>query len=104
MDAGFSILIFPEGRHVPEPDIEAFRKGIGIFARGLRAPVIPAYVEGTAFVLPDGRYWPRFGKTRLILGPPLFIDPDADAAEATRQIEEAVRRLRVGPAAGGRTD
>lgn len=93
MDAGFSILIFPEGRHVPEPGMEPFRKGIGIFARELRAPVIPAYLEGTARVLPDGRYWPRVGRTRLVLGPPLFIDPGADAAEATRRIEAAVRRL-----------
>ncbi len=81
MDEGFSILIF-------------FRKGIGIFARELRAPVVPAFLEGTAQVLPDGRYWPRSGRTRLILGPPLTIDPAADAADATRQIEAAVRRLR----------
>ncbi|MBI1951797.1 MAG: 1-acyl-sn-glycerol-3-phosphate acyltransferase, partial [Acidobacteria bacterium] len=93
MDHGLSILIFPEGRHVPEPGMAPFRKGIGVFARDLRAPVIPAYVEGTARVLPDGRYWPRLGRTRLVLGPPLFIDPGADPAEATRQIEDAVRRL-----------
>ncbi|HKB08572.1 MAG TPA: AMP-binding protein [Candidatus Polarisedimenticolia bacterium] len=93
MDEGYSILIFPEGRHVPPPGIEPFRKGIGIFARDLRAPVIPAYIEGTDRVLPNGRYWPRFGRTRLILGPPLHVDPDADAAEVTRQIEAAVRRL-----------
>jgi len=93
MDAGFSILIFPEGRHVPGPDMEAFRKGIGIFARELRAPVVPAFLEGTAQVLPDGRYWPRFGRTRLILGPPLTIDPESDASDATRRIEAAVRGL-----------
>ena len=40
----------------------------------------------------------RVGRTRLILGPPLFIDPGADALEATREIEAAVRRL--GPPAG----
>jgi 1-acyl-sn-glycerol-3-phosphate acyltransferase/acyl carrier protein len=96
MDEGYSILIFPEGRHVPPPDIEAFRKGIGIFARDLRAPVIPAYVEGTDAVLPQGRYWPRRGRTRLVLGSPLYVDPEADASDVTRQIEEAVRRLRSG--------
>jgi long-chain acyl-CoA synthetase len=98
MDAGYSILIFPEGRHVPPPGMAPFRKGIGMFARELRAPVIPAYVEGTDRVLPNGRYWPRFGRTRLILGPPLYVDPDADAAEVTRQIEAAVGKLRPTPA------
>jgi long-chain acyl-CoA synthetase len=94
MDDGFSILIFPEGRHVPGPDMEEFRKGIGIFARELRAPIVPAFIEGTAQVLPDGHYWPRFGRTRLTIGPPLTIESDADASAATRQIETAVRRLR----------
>jgi long-chain acyl-CoA synthetase len=93
MDAGFSILIFPEGRHVPEGRTEPFRKGIGIFARELRAPVVPAAVEGTGRVLPDGRYWPRFGRTRLTLGPPLAIDPAEDADRATARVERAVRAL-----------
>ncbi|MFQ5878317.1 MAG: AMP-binding protein [Acidobacteriota bacterium] len=95
-DAGFSILIFPEGRFVREGLIEPFRKGIGIFARDLRAPVIPAYIEGTEAVLPAGRWWPRFGRTRLALGAPIRIEADADPEEATRRIESAVRALRSG--------
>ncbi|HYS77677.1 MAG TPA: 1-acyl-sn-glycerol-3-phosphate acyltransferase, partial [Candidatus Dormibacteraeota bacterium] len=94
MDRGQSLLIFPEGRHVMPPVIDPFRQGVGIFARELRAPVIPACIEGTDFILPNGRYWPRLGRARLVLGPPLWIDPEAGAAETTRQIETAVRRLR----------
>ncbi|MBI4169475.1 MAG: AMP-binding protein [Acidobacteria bacterium] len=92
-DAGFSLLIFPEGRHVPGDVMDPFRKGIGIFARELRLPVVPAYVEGTARVLPDGASWPRIGRTRLVFGPPLRIDESAEAGEATRLIEAAVRAL-----------
>ncbi len=98
MDEGFSILVFPEGRHVPSPGIDPFRKGIGIFARDLRAPVVPVYIEGTDEVLPERRYWPRRRRTRMVIGTPLSIGPDADAAEAAGQIEAAVRRLQ---AAGG---
>jgi long-chain acyl-CoA synthetase len=94
-DAGWSLLVFPEGRHVPEGADAPFRKGIGVLARDLRAPVIPAYVEGTARVLPEGRYWPSIGKARLVLGRPLRIDSRADAAETTRLIEAAVRVLRA---------
>ena len=93
MDRGDSLLIFPEGRHVTPPAMDPFRRGVGIFARELRAPVIPACIEGTDFVLPNGRYWPRIGRTRLVLGRPLWVDPEAEAAEATRQIETAVHRL-----------
>jgi long-chain acyl-CoA synthetase len=92
-DAGYSLLIFPEGRHVLSGRIEPFRKGIGIFARELRLPVVPGYVEGTVQVFPDDAWWPRFGRTRLVLGRPFNVDPDADAGEITRQIETAVRQV-----------
>jgi long-chain acyl-CoA synthetase len=95
MDEGFSILVFPEGRHVRPPGIDPFRKGIGIFARDLRAPVVPMYVEGTDEVLPERRYWPRRRRTCLVIGPPVGIGPDVDASEAAALIEAAVRRLQA---------
>jgi long-chain acyl-CoA synthetase len=93
MEAGISLLIFPEGRHVPEGTMEPFRPGIGIFARELRAPVIPARVEGTARVLPDSARWLRFHRTRLALGAPMFVDPAADPSETAQRLEAAVRGL-----------
>jgi 1-acyl-sn-glycerol-3-phosphate acyltransferase len=96
MDAGISLLIFPEGRHVPEGTIASFRKGIGIFARELRSPVVPACVEGTARVLPDSARWPSFGHTRLALGGPLMVAHDADPSDTARRLEAAVRELQAG--------
>jgi long-chain acyl-CoA synthetase len=93
MDAGFSILIFPEGRHVPEGTMERFRGGIGVFARDLRAPVVPVHVTGTHFVLPDERYWPMFHATRIVYGAPLRFAADADPMEITDRLERAVREL-----------
>jgi len=93
MDAGFSILIFPEGRHVPEGTMERFRGGIGVFARDLRAPVVPVHVTGTHFVLPDERYWPMFHPTRIVYGAPLEFPADADPTAVTERLEAAVRTL-----------
>jgi long-chain acyl-CoA synthetase len=98
MDAGFSILIFPEGRHIPEGTMERFRGGIGLFARELRAPIVPVHVTGTHVVLPDERYWPMFGRTRIVYGDPLEVAPDEDPQEITRRVEEAVRALDPGDA------
>jgi len=92
-DAEESLLIFPEGRHLTEGNMGKFRGGIGIFARELRMPIIPIYIEGSAEVLPDKAYWPTFGKTKLVLGAPITIDPEDDPADVTRRLEEAVRRL-----------
>jgi long-chain acyl-CoA synthetase len=96
MDAGFSILIFPEGRHVPEGTMERFRGGIGVFARDLRAPVVPVHVTGTHFVLPDERYWPMFHPTRIVYGAPLRFAAGADPTEVTERLEAAVRELQPG--------
>jgi long-chain acyl-CoA synthetase len=96
MDRGVSLLIFPEGKHVPEGAMLPFRPGIGVFARELRAPVIPVHIEGTAQVLPDDAWWPRLGHTTLLLGTPLSIEPAADAAEVTRTLEARVRELKTG--------
>jgi 1-acyl-sn-glycerol-3-phosphate acyltransferase len=92
-DGGRSLLIFPEGRHVKEGQSMPFRGGIGIFARDLRLPVVPAAVAGTRKVLPDDAWWLRFGRTRLALGPPMRFASDADPAEITRRLEQAVREL-----------
>jgi 1-acyl-sn-glycerol-3-phosphate acyltransferase len=79
-----------------------FHRGIGVFARELRLPVVPCYLEGTAAVLPSGAYWPRAGRLRVVFGAALTIEPDADAAKVTERIEQAVREL--APPGIGRAD
>jgi len=92
-DDGYSLLLFPQGRLQPEGEEGPFREGTGIFARDLRLPVVPAWVEGTGPILPPGARWPRFGRTRARFGPPLRIDPGEDPAAIARRLEEAVMRL-----------
>jgi long-chain acyl-CoA synthetase len=92
-DEGFSLLVFPEGRHVREGTREPFREGTGLLARALRLPVVPVWMDGTAGVLPAGARWPHRGRTRVVFGAPISIEPGKDASAVTRRIEEAVRRL-----------
>src|SRR6185436_15572205 len=92
-DAGWSILIFPEGRHIHDGTMEAFRGGIGLLARELRAPILPIHVEGTGYLLPDDRYWLRLGRARVAIGAPFTVAPDETPAEITKRIEAAVRAL-----------
>jgi len=99
-DRGYSILVFPEGRHIPDGAMEPFRGGVGIMARELRAQVLPVQIEGTGYILPDTRYWPHFGRARVRIGAPLTIAPDEPADEVTRRIEAAVRALGPGAEAG----
>jgi long-chain acyl-CoA synthetase len=82
-----------KGRELPEGQMGQFRRGIGVFARELRLPVVPCYLEGTAAALPSGANWPRAGRLRVVFGAALTIEPDAEATKATEGIEQAVREL-----------
>jgi len=93
-DRGFSILVFPEGRHVPDGTMEPFRGGVGIVARELRAPVLPVHIEGSGRILPDERYWPHFGRVRVAIGAPLRVAADELPEDVTRRLEAAVEALR----------
>jgi len=98
-DQGFSILVFPEGRHVPDGAMEPFRGGVGILARELRAPVLPIHIEGTGHILPDERYWPHFGRACVTIGAPLHIAADELPEDVTRRLQAAVEALRAQTAA-----
>ena len=41
MDRGYHVLVFPEGRLTEDGRLQTFRKGIGLLAAGLNAPVVP---------------------------------------------------------------
>jgi long-chain acyl-CoA synthetase len=94
-DAGFSLLIFPEGRHVPTGVMEHFRDGTSMFARELRLPVVPVYLEGTEQIIPEGDPWYVFnhGSVRLVVGPPFSIHPEAETAAVTQLLQDRVRAL-----------
>jgi long-chain acyl-CoA synthetase len=64
-DAGWSLLIFPEGTRSPDGRLQPFKAGIGLLARELGLPVVPIYLAGLYAVLPKGRCWPRPGPVEL---------------------------------------
>ncbi len=71
LTVGDGLCIFPEGQRSFDGELGIFKKGIGILARKLDVPVVPAKIEGTFEVLPRGRLVPRPGKVRITFGEPL---------------------------------
>lgn len=67
-----ALCIFPEGGRSIDGDLMEFKKGIGILAIEHNVPVVPALIEGTFDALPRGAKWPRFSKTRVTFGKPLY--------------------------------
>ena len=96
VDAGYSILIFPEGTRSSDGRLKPFRLGSGLLARELQIPVVPVRLEGLQRILPRGRTWPRPGPVRLIVGRPLLIDPGLTNAESARVLSQSIVDLGQG--------
>jgi long-chain acyl-CoA synthetase len=101
LDAGWSLIFFPEGERSRTGERLPFRQGIGIVAGAMRARVVPVRLEGFHVLLPRDAFLPRRGTGKVIFGKPLTFPPDADPAKVAREVEEAVDALATGPGLGG---
>jgi long-chain acyl-CoA synthetase len=90
--AGYSILIYPEGRRTDAGEIGRFQPGAAMIAARLGIPVIPVRLEGLEKVLHQKAKFPTRGPARVAFGPPIVLQGN-DYAALARQIEEAVKRL-----------
>jgi 1-acyl-sn-glycerol-3-phosphate acyltransferase/acyl carrier protein len=86
------VLIFPEGKISLTGEIGAFQPGVGMMASRLGVPVVPIRIAGARNVLPKGSHFPRPGRVRVTIGPPLTLAGE-DYAALAREVEDAVRRL-----------
>ena len=92
VEAGASVLIFPEGRRTQAGEIAPFQPGVGMIASRLRLPVVPVRIEGVDRILHQSWRMARPGRARVAFGAPIDCRGD-DYRAAAHRIEEAVRRL-----------
>jgi len=92
-DHGYSILVFPEGRHTTDGNLQPFRAGIGLLAKNLRIPVVPMRLFGLFELKQSGKKFARPGQIRVKIGPSIVIDPTMEPEAITRGLEESVRKL-----------
>ncbi|MDH3540338.1 MAG: AMP-binding protein [Acidimicrobiia bacterium] len=93
VDAGWSVLIYPEGTRSVTGSIGPFRTGIGLLARQLGVPVIPVGLVGTHAALPKGATIPHRRPITVRFGPALIPDPGVDRLEIVATLERAVSSL-----------
>jgi long-chain acyl-CoA synthetase len=91
VDRGFSILVFPEGRHTTTGRMFPFRSGIGLLVKNLGIPVVPMRIDGLFELKRAGRRTARPFQVKVKIGAPVRFEPGADpeqiAAELQRQVE-----------------
>jgi long-chain acyl-CoA synthetase len=92
-DAGYSLLIYPEGTRSSSGELQPFKSGIGLLARELGLPILPLYLAGPHAILPKGSRWPRPGPLCVTVGQPVRLEPGLTNAEATGRLEALLGRL-----------
>jgi long-chain acyl-CoA synthetase len=89
--AGFSLLIFPEGKRTDKGEINRFLPGVGMIASRLDVPIVPVRLEGLDRVLHQTWKFPVRGPVRVTFLPPMSLTGN-DYAGIAGEVEEAVRQ------------
>jgi 1-acyl-sn-glycerol-3-phosphate acyltransferase len=105
--SGYVLGVFPEGRLETTRDLIPFQSGIGLLAVKTRAPVYPAFLDGTQRnrEMVEAVLTPSVAS--IAFAPPVdfadLTDSKAGVLEATRRIQAAVEALRDFGLSGGET-
>jgi long-chain acyl-CoA synthetase len=93
VDCGFSVLVFPEGKHTQDGKLCPFRSGVGLLANNLRIPILPMRIDGLFEVKNAEKKFAAPGKICVRIGKPLQFAPETDPEEIARALQSAVENL-----------
>jgi long-chain acyl-CoA synthetase len=93
VDRGYSVLVFPEGRHTEDGELRTFRAGIGLLVNNLRIPVVPMRIDGLFEVKRAGRRFPPPGRIQTRIGKPVVFDGGQSAEEIAAELQRIVESL-----------
>ena len=93
VDRGYSILVFPEGRHTTDGKLLPFRSGIGLLASNLRIPILPMRIDGLFEYKRAGKKFAPPWKIGVRIGEPIRFAPGMDPAAIAAQLQERVASL-----------
>ncbi len=92
-DRGYSVLVFPEGKHTTDGKIQPFRSGVGLLANNLGIPILPMRIDGLFEIKQAGKKYAAPGKIRVRIGKLMQFAPNAAPEEIARALEAAVKSL-----------
>jgi 1-acyl-sn-glycerol-3-phosphate acyltransferase len=92
MQAGHSIIIFPEGTRSRDGSLLPFKKGPFVAAIEMGFPIVPVIIKGTRTVMPKGGYLSiQPGEVEIIVKSP--IPTHGLRYEDRDRLREAVRAI-----------
>src|ERR1700678_2073000 len=93
VDRGYSVLVFPEGRHTTDGKMNPFRAGIGLLANNLSIPVLPMKIVGLFEIKSTGKKFAPPGKIGVRIGRPVRFAEGSDPEKIARELQSAVEAL-----------
>jgi long-chain acyl-CoA synthetase len=93
IDRGYSVLVFPEGKHTTDGKTQRFRSGVGLLANNLRIPILPMRIDGLFEIKQADRKYAAPGKIKVRIGKPMQFAPETDPEEIARALQAAVENL-----------
>lgn len=93
IDRGYSVLVFPEGKHTEDGKLCPFRTGVGLLANNLRIPILPMRIDGLFEIKNAGKKFAAPRKIHVRIGKPVQFAPESDPAEIARALQKAVEDL-----------
>jgi long-chain acyl-CoA synthetase len=94
VDRGYSLLVFPEGKHTEDGSVSAFRSGVGLLANNLRIPVLPIRIDGLFEIKKAGKKFAAPGRIRIRIGKPTQFAPETAEEEIALLLKKMVDDLR----------
>lgn len=96
LDAGDSLIVFPEGTRSPDGTIHDFKPGLYHLARARpEIPLVPILLENLNRILPKSDLLPLPIIGSLTLGAPVFLQPDETKTDFLARARESVLGLRI---------
>jgi len=92
-DRGYSVLVFPEGRHTIDGKMNPFRAGIGLLAVNLGIPVLPMRIDGLYEAKAAGKWFVAPWSIRVKIGEPMRFEPETEPGQIAIQLQKAVAGL-----------
>jgi long-chain acyl-CoA synthetase len=93
VDRGYSVLVFPEGRHTTTGKLLPFRAGIGLLANNLQIPIVPMRIDGLFEVKQAGKKFTRPDQVKVKIGAPVQFEPGTDPEWIARELQKRMQAL-----------
>lgn len=94
LDAGASLIVFPEGTRSPDGRIQPFKSGLHHLMRARPAiPLVPVLLDNLNRILPKGDFLPVPLLATLAVGTPLAHEPAESKADFLARAQAALTAL-----------